>query len=49
MTVLVTGKSGGGALAAVGDGLVSCATNEKLDSARMMIMITVVFILYLYF
>jgi hypothetical protein len=49
MTVLVTGKSEGSALAAVGDGLVSCATNEKLDSARMTIMITVAFILYLYF
>ena len=49
MTVLVTGKSVGSALAAVGDGLVSCATNEKWDSARMMIMITVAFILYLYF
>src|SRR4029077_6816209 len=48
MTVLVTGKSGGSALAAVGDGLVSCATNEKWDSARMMILIRVAFILYLY-
>ena len=45
MTVLVTGKSGG-ALVAVGDGLVSCATNEKWDCARIMIMIAVAFILY---
>jgi len=49
MTVLVTGKSGGSALAAVGEGLVSCATNEKLDNAKMVIMNTAAFILYPYF
>ena len=49
MTVLVIGKSGAIALAAVGDGLVSCATNEKLDNARMVIMNTAAFILYPYF
>src|SRR6266550_3648153 len=46
MTVVVTGRSGVSAFAAVGDGLVSWATNEKLNSARMMIMNTVTFILY---
>src|SRR5437588_11056042 len=46
MTALVTARSGGSALAAAGDGLVSCATNEKSDRARMMIMNTVTFILY---
>ena len=49
MTVLVTGKSGGCALAAVGEGLLSCAINEKLDNARMVIMNTAAFILYPYF
>jgi hypothetical protein len=46
MTVLVTGKSGGSALAVVGDGVTSCATNEKLDNTKVMIMNAVTFILY---
>src|SRR5437773_778598 len=46
MTVLVTGRSGVSAFAAVGDGVVSWAANEKLDSARVMIMNAVTFILY---